>query len=233
MQDDLFSPVEGPQWEIMSPEPGVHLAYCRQWLAQTEADTLLQTFESQLPWEQPDIFIAGKRLPIPRLQCWYGDREAVLRYSGQTFQPQPWISELDALRARLHTTLPQADLQLRNRQFNSVLINLYRDGNDSVSWHADDEYELGPQPVIASLSLGETRTFQLKPKAVYRDSRPPGEVGARRLDIPLSHGDLLVMYGNCQARWQHCLPKSRRQLGPRINLTFRWIVPEGEITSLR
>ena len=182
-----------------------------------EAETLFAELESTLPWRQESIRLFGRTVAIPRLQSWHGDPEASYRYSGLDLEPQPWTAALAALRTRLEAVEPGA-------RFNSVLANLYRDGRDSMGWHADDEPELGPEPVIASLSLGETRTFQLR----HRHDQ-----SIDRIDLDLPSGSLLWMAGATQTHWQHALPKrggKRRTWGARINLTFRWIY-SGEETD--
>jgi alkylated DNA repair dioxygenase AlkB len=148
----------------------------------------------------------GREVTAPRLTAWFGDPHASYVYSGVRHDPVPWTPTLADLRARVERATEHA--------FNSVLLNFYRDGEDSVSWHSDDEPELGAQPVIASLSLGATRVFQLKHKR---------RADLARVDIELSHGSLLLMSGNCQSHWKHQIPKRRGRTrpGPRINLTFR------------
>ena len=128
----------------------------------------------------------GREVDSPRLSCWIGDPEAVYTYSRTRFVPHPWPASLLPLRERLSDELGVA--------FNSVLANLYRDGRDRMGWHSDDEPELGPRPVIASVSLGATRRFSLKPRAGG---------ASRHLDLP--HGSLLVMAGDTQAAWRHAL----------------------------
>ena len=153
----------------------------------------------------PVIF--GKVTPLPRLTAWYGDEGAGYEYSGIRNEPLEWTAEL----ARLRDEAGEA----AGVSFNSVLLNLYRDGSDSVSWHSDDEPELGQDPTIASVSLGATRRFKLRHKAtretVVRD---------------LEDGSLLLMSGNSQRLWEHCITKTRRPVGKRINLTFRVVGTE-------
>ena len=146
----------------------------------------------------------GKRVAIPRLEAWYGDDGMHYSYSGLSLAPKPWLAVLQELRQEVerHCQAP----------FNAVLANLYRDQNDTVGWHSDDETELGRNPVIASLSFGAERNFQLKHKA-----------SGEKLSIPLKSGSLLVMAGETQHYWQHCLPRSRKKILSRINLTFRQI----------
>jgi len=208
-QEDMFNNTQSA--EVVDLGGGAELLYVQKWLNAEEAQRLFEEFQHQLPWQQPEIRVAGRTLPIPRLQCWYGDPQARLKYSGKVFEPLPWSASLAALRARLidYCACP----------FNSVLVNLYRDGQDSVGWHADDERELGTNPCIASVSLGQRRSFQIKPKRNY--ARNSGSASDDRWVFDLGEGDLLVMRGTTQQHWQHALPKSQKNLGPRINLTFR------------
>jgi len=187
--------------------PGADLAFDPHWLPAPEADALLATLQAGVAWDVHRLRLFGREVPSPRLSCWIGDPEAVYIYSGTRFTPHPWPPVLQALRARLTDAL--------GTDFNSVLANLYRDGRDAMGWHSDDEPELGPAPVIASLSLGATRRFLFK----SRDGN------AHRLALELPHGSLLVMRGATQRRYRHALPRTARPVGPRINLTFRWIVP--------
>lgn len=151
--------------------------------------------------------MAGKTVPIPRLQCWMGDPQARYGYSGMRLKPGPWQQPVSAIRARVR--------QLTGQEFNSVLLNYYRDGQDSVAWHADDEPELGPEPVIASVSFGAERVFQLKHK--FRSDAP-------RHRLILSSGSLILMDRTLQNKWLHQIPKSKSVTSPRINLTFRTII---------
>lgn len=160
---------------------------------------------NEIGWEVHRIRIFGRHIDSPRLSCWIGDPGASYTYSRTRFQPHPWPAMLTLLRSRLRETL--------GFDFNSVLANRYRDGRDAMGWHSDDEPELGPQPVIASVSLGATRRFALKPR---------GEGGRLTLDLP--HGSLLVMRGDTQTRYRHALPRTARPIGERINLTFRRIL---------
>lgn len=171
-------------------------------LGPEEADALYRTLEAGLAWRQETATLFGRRIPVPRLTAWYGD--LAYRYSGITHQPAPWPAVLAGLADRL------APFSIRP---NALLANLYRDGRDSMSWHSDDEPELGPRPAIASISLGTTRRFALR----HRRTR---EVVA----VDLGPGSLLVMAGDCQACWHHALPKTAAAVGPRINLTFRRMI---------
>jgi alkylated DNA repair dioxygenase AlkB len=171
-----------------------------------EADRLFQTLLEETHWQQDSIKIQGRSIPLPRLTAWYGDRNATYTYSGITLLPHPWTPTLLTLKSRLETLTPT--------RFNSVLLNLYRDGRDSVAWHSDDEAELGNEPAIGSVSLGATRRFSLKHKFCR-------ELG--RIDLDLAHGSVLMMQGTTQKYWLHQVPKTKRGVAPRINLTFRAI----------
>jgi alkylated DNA repair dioxygenase AlkB len=187
--------------------PGAALVYRPAWLPMAEADALLEDLGRTLPWSVHRIRLFGRDVDSPRLSAWIGDADAVYRYSGADFVPHPWTPALSALRLRL-----QDELDVR---FNSVLANLYRDGRDAMGWHSDDEPELGPRPVIASVSLGGVRRFLLKHR----------QDPALRSVMELPHGSLLVMAGDTQRCYRHALPRTTKPVAPRINLTFRWIDP--------
>ena len=169
-------------------------------------DNAFDVLLAESPWRQDDIVIFGKRMQQPRLHAWYGDPGATYTYSGLRNEPLPWTHILTKIRRRVTDACGVG--------FNSVLLNLYRDQNDSMGMHADDELELGAEPVVASLSLGATRRFVLK----HRTRR---DLKAIRID--LEEGDLLLMRGATQAHWKHGLPKCSTSCGPRLNLTFRHI----------
>ena len=183
-----------------------HLLLFPHAIRSAEADQFLSYCLSALKWRQDYLLIAGKRIPLPRLQSWYGDPGAHYRYSGLALEPLPWTLELLAAKQRIQT--------LTGQSFNSLLANHYRNGADSVGWHSDNEKELGERPVIASLSLGATRVFEMK------------HVGGRNrriVRIPLTHGSVLLMAGNTQQFWRHQLPKDSNVTAPRVNLTFRTV----------
>lgn len=163
---------------------------------------LLDTLIESTPWRQQQIKVYGKKYLQPRLSAWYGDE--AYSYSGILLKPLPWTDTLLELKNRVESII--------DHQFNSVLLNYYRDQNDSMGMHSDDEPELGKQPVIASLSLGEERSFLLRHK--YRK-----DIGSVKLS--LSSGSMLVMKGDTQSHWKHGITKERKPCGPRINLTFR------------
>lgn len=186
----------------------------RYWWAQDRADDYFQTLYRELAWQASMITIHGRRMPVPRLNVWYGDAGRDYEYSGIGFRTRPWSPALTLIKEELEHRL--------GLSFNSVLANLYRDGRDSVAWHSDNEPELGHQPTIASLSLGAERRFSLRHK-VRRD------LETRRLDLP--NGSLLLMAGTTQRHWQHQLSKTVRPVGARINLTFRNVWKEATAGS--
>ena len=186
--------------------PGAEVLLAPAWLARSEADALFGALRCGIPWQRHRLRLFGREVEAPRLSGWIGDPGAVYTYSRTRFEPLPWTPALAVLRERLTIAL--------GVRFNGVLANLYRDGRDSMGWHADDEPELGPEPVIASLSLGQPRDFLLRRRA------PPCRIER----IELGHGSLLLMRGPTQRYWQHALPRRSQRIGPRINLTFRGIV---------
>ena len=163
---------------------------------------ILARLLDETPWRADSVVVYGKRYLQPRLTAWYG--EASYTYSGLTLQPMPLTPLLEQLRAAVeHVT---------GRRYNSVLLNHYRDGQDCMGMHSDDEPELGPQPVIASLSYGATRTFTLRHKA-----------SGRTVKLGLTDGSLLLMAGRLQANWLHGIHRTAKVVGPRLNLTFRYV----------
>lgn len=177
----------------------------KQFYPPEQAGTLFSVLYERIAWQEEDILIYGRWCKVPRLMAWYGDAAAYYRYSGVNHPPRAWTKELLAVKADVEKHC--------NRSFNSVLLNLYRNGQDSMGCHADDEPELGVNPYIASLSLGDERRFKLHHKT-----------RKTTLDIVLGQGDLLVMAGCLQHYWQHSLPKTRQPKTARINLTFREIL---------
>lgn len=188
--------------------PQADITLYRRFYSLESADEHFHALARSLQWSQDEIRIAGKLKPIPRLQAWYSANGLSYTYSGIKLNPLPFNDRLNAIRTSLENTT--------NHCFNSLLANLYRSGNDSVGWHSDNEPELGTNPVIASLSFGETRRFLLK----HRE-----QPKFKPFEISLQHGDLLIMAGETQHYWLHQVPKSRLSLAPRINLTFRRIYP--------
>ena len=166
--------------------------------------TLLQAIIEDSAWRQEEITVYGKPYLQPRLSAWYGD--LAYSYSGIRLEPLPWTPTLLDIKLRVEA--------LVDHEFNSVLLNYYRDQNDSMGMHSDDERELGAQPVIASLSLGEERSFLLK----HRSRKD-----LKTVKLALPAGSLLLMQGETQQYWRHGINKERQSCGPRINLTFRSI----------
>lgn len=187
--------------------PGADVVYHRHFLPPTDAANLLRRLIDDIPWRQDNVVLWGKSIPQPRLTAWYGDPGRSYTYSGLTLEPLPWTDDLSRLRAMAEGVAAAT--------FNSVLLNYYRDHNDSVGFHSDDERELGPTPSIGSISLGETRTLTFKPKK-RKDWQP--------MRIALDSGSLLVMKGDTQCNWRHAVAKESRPCGPRVNLTFRQIL---------
>lgn len=187
---------------VVEEDGEVH--YWEDFLPEVSATDLLVKLRTELTWESERYRMYGKWVTAPRLVCWHGDAGASYRYSGIAHIPKPWTPSLMEIRARIESAL--------HRSFNSVLGNLYRNGQDSMGWHADKEQELGVEPYIASLSLGATRSFNLR----HNRSK-------RIVVIPLTSGSLLTMGGALQHYWQHSVPKVTAEAGERINLTFRTI----------
>ena len=178
--------------------------YREGFFAADEVCTLFDTLHAEIGWEQHCVRIRGREMACPRLSGWQGD--AAYSYSGITLRPAPWTPRVTAIRQRIEAATGET--------FNSVLANLYRDGEDRMGWHADDEPELGPAPVIASASFGAPRRFLLRRK----------HGGSSSVPIVLEPGSLLVMRGATQRHWMHSVPPTRRPVGPRLNLTFRRIL---------
>lgn len=171
-----------------------------------DSDRLFQQLSEQIAWRQEKIRLYGKEFNQPRLTAWYGDEGASYTYSNLTLHPLAWIAPLDEIRRRCN--------EAAGVEFNSVLLNLYRDGQDSMGWHQDNEPELGTNPVIASVSFGATRRFQFRHKK---------RRGLPTISLDLTHGSLLLMKGATQHHWRHQVPKTATPAGARINLTFRVI----------
>ena len=199
--------------ETIDLEDG-QLRFWPAFLGVDEAQALFVELRDGVPWEHSEITIAGQRLPIPRLNAWYGDAGADYSYSGITLNTLPFSPTLAALRQRVEIACDE--------RFNSALVNLYRDHRDSVDWHADDEPELGSNPVVASVSLGSERRFELRRKDNHR----------KKLGIVLPHGSLLLMTGKLQHFWHHRVGKESIPCNERINITLRRVNnPRGRVTG--
>jgi alkylated DNA repair dioxygenase AlkB len=186
--------------------PDADMVFYPALLDPQESDRLLTELTETIDWRQDRITLYGRSLLQPRLTAWYGDPGKSYTYSGLTMHPTAWTPVLLDLKARVEAVSEVV--------FNSVLLNLYRDGRDSMGWHSDDEPELGQRPVIGSLSLGGTRRFMLRHRS-QKDLKH---------QLELSSGSFLLMQGATQSFWQHQVPKTKRSVPPRINLTFRVIV---------
>ena len=178
------------------------------WVGAGEADGWLEGLQREVPWKQESITVYGRRHAMPRLTCWMADPGCGYRYSGLDNAIEPWTPLTAAIRRRVAAAA--------DPEFNSLLLNLYRDGRDAMGWHADDEAELDPEAPIASLSLGASRTLRFRSR--QRDTAPS-------LAVELGHGDLLLMDPPTQRHWQHGLPRRLKVDAPRLNLTFRRVRP--------
>ena len=184
--------------------PDAEVGYWRGFFGPDDALALSEALRAEIRWERHRVRIRGREVDCPRLSGWQGN--ASYSYSGITLRPAPWTPRVAAVRRRIEAATGVT--------FNSVLANLYRDGADRLGWHADDEPELGPAPVIASASFGAPRRFLLRPK----------RGGGASVPMVLEPGSLLVMRGPTQRHWLHSVPPTRRPVGPRLNLTFRRIL---------
>ena len=180
------------------------IKYFPNWLTCQEADDLLTTSIEKVPWRQDFIYMMGKKIPIPRLQNWYCETGASYTYSRIKLLALEFPSWMENLMRRVELSTSET--------FNAILVNYYRDGKDSNDWHSDDEKELGAYPVIASVSIGAERVFHLRHK-----------VTKQKIKLNLPHGSLLLMGAGIQEYWQHKLSKTSLQVGPRINLTLRYM----------
>jgi alkylated DNA repair dioxygenase AlkB len=181
-------------------------AYLYQGLFDPETnDALFESLRAGIQWKQEPVKIMGREIMQPRLTAWYGDEGKSYSYTGITMNPLPWTDDL--------LMIKQAVEKISGEVFNSALLNLYRDGNDSVGWHRDNEKSLGINPIIGSVSFGEARTFSLKH---YKDKKIKEKV-------VLTSGSLLLMKGETQHKWFHSIQKDLRVTKPRINITFRAI----------
>jgi len=202
LQLDLFSqPSNQPQWVNITN--GEYL-YVPNFFGNEEANRHFKALLNDIEWQQESMTMYGKTIPFPRLTAWYGNNDKPYSFSGITLAPKNWTKTLleikNQIEPKAHTT------------FNSVLLNLYRNGNDSISWHTDAEKELGTNPIIASVNFGATRKFQLRHKETKE-----------KIELELIHGSLLIMGGELQHHWQHQVPKTKQAVKERINLTFRVI----------
>ncbi len=197
--------------ELGNGSTGPWLTLVRDFIEPSAQASLYQQLLQDIDWRSEHIRLFGKSIQVPRLVAWYGDSGTDYRYAGTDHVPSPWLEPLAALRDHVSAACGLV--------FNSVLANRYRNGQDSMGWHSDNEAELGEDPVIASVSLGAPRQIRFRHR---RRHQPP-------LGVTLPAGSLLIMRGATQTHWQHGVPKTRRPVGERINLTFRRICPAGEV----
>lgn len=195
---------QGSPYKIDLPQSDI--VYFRNFLSGDRACHLMEILRASVAWQQDDIRVFGKTYPQPRLTALYGNNGQPYSYSNITMHPLEFTPELKELKEQIEQLIPPI-------QFTTCLLNLYRNGKDSNGWHADNEPSLGRNPVIASVSLGEERMFHLKHK-----DNPEW-----KHKILLENGSLLIMKGSTQHHWLHQLPKTNRDIGERINLTFRVI----------
>lgn len=185
--------------------PDAEIIYYPHFFDKKEADAIFAELKNETPWRQDDIRVFGKTHPQPRLTALFGNDGKPYSYSNIKMQPHPWTLLLQKIKSYIES--------VSDTNFTTVLLNYYRDGKDSNGWHADNEKELGRNPIIASVSFGAERFFQLKHNSISN----------LKQNILLEHGSLLIMKGTTQHSWKHQIPKTSKPIGSRINLTFRVI----------
>lgn len=185
--------------------PDSEIIYYPNFFNKEKADEFFEKLKTDIPWQQDDITVFGKKYPQPRLTSLFGNEGKPYSYSNIVMKPHSWNSLLMFIKNQIEEVCPE--------NFTTVLLNYYRDGKDSNGWHADNEKELGTNPVIASVSFGAERSFHLQHN-FFKE---------QKLKINLEHGSLLIMKGTTQHFWKHQIPKTAKPIGPRINLTFRII----------
>ncbi len=208
MSKDLFSDLfnGSKNFEKQLLEDGEYW-FMRDFLSLDQALRYEASLLNTIEWKQEEVYVFGKKYKEPRKTAWYGDEDCVYSYAGKTNHPIPWTDELVQLKTEIEALIP-------GTSFNSVLLNQYRDGNDKMGWHSDNEKELGNNPIIASLSLGATRFFDLKHKRIKSLKK--------RLELPT--GSLFIMCGSTQENWLHQVPQQKTVRELRINLTFRQVI---------
>ena len=185
--------------------PDAEILYYPHFFDKKEADAIFAQLTTDIPWQQDEIRVFGKVHPQPRLTALFGNEGKPYSYSNIKMQPHLWNPLLQKIKLKVE--------RVSNTKFTTVLLNLYRNGKDSNGWHADNEKELGTNPIIASVSFGTERIFQLKHNTISN----------LKQNILLEHGSLLLMKGTTQHFWKHQIPKTSKKIGSRINLTFRVI----------
>ncbi len=211
VQGDVFSGFGGSAdaadsvGEVLSM-PDAKVTFYRNFFDLQESDEIFQILLSEINWRQDKMKLYGKEIDLPRKTAWYGDRNKSYTFSGIHLDPESWTPTLLQVKQRIE--------EVAEIEFNSVLLNLYRHGNDGISWHTDAEPELGENPVIGSVSFGGARRFMFR----HRQDQD------LKAEVELTHGSFLMMAGETQHFWQHQIPKTSRKVEPRINLTFRVII---------
>lgn len=194
-----------PDEKITFTLPDADITYFPSFFDKEKADLLLEKLQTEIPWQQDTITVYGKNHLQPRLTALFGNEGKPYGYANIVMHPHPWNALLTHIKEEIEAVTKVA--------FTTVLLNYYRNGRDSNGWHSDNEKELGRNPIIASLSFGEERMFQLK----------HNQIANAKQNILLQHGSLLVMQGPTQHFWKHQIPKTQKEIGGRINLTFRII----------
>lgn len=184
--------------------PGSRVVLFRNYYSYANACDIFLKLKNKIEWNQDEITLYGKKIPLPRLTAWYGDPGIVYDYSGIIVKSIPWTNQLQDIRSTVQ--------KATGNPFNSVLLNYYRSGRDGVAWHSDDEPVLGENPIIASASFGYPRKFQIRHKQTKE-----------LLEFELGNGDILLMDGQTQKYCEHQVPKTKKNVDERINLTFRYI----------
>jgi len=190
---------------IKTPILNGEYVYLPNFFSKTESYHYFQVLKNHILWKQESMNMYGKSVLFPRLTAWYGDSDKFYSFSGITFIPNQWTKELLEIKTKIES--------ITKTNFNSVLLNLYRNGKDSISWHTDAEKELGINPTIASLSLGATRKFQMR--HLYTKEK---------IELKLTQGSLFIMSGELQHFWEHQVPKTSQNVAERLSLTFRTII---------
>ena len=194
-----------PKEKITFNIPDADIEYYSNFFDSNRANELFEQLKIEIPWQQDNITVFGKTHPQPRLTALFGNEGKPYSYSNIVMQPNSWNPLLLFIKNGIE--------EICQENFTTVLLNYYRDGKDSNGWHADNEKELGRNPVIASVSFGTERYFHLQHNTIKE----------QKLKINLEHGSLLIMKGTTQHFWKHQIPKTTKEIGPRINLTFRII----------
>lgn len=197
-----MSPFDFTREDNLLPFSG-EVFYFSEFFDKNESDNYFKSLCDNIQWQQEPVKIFGKEVMQPRLTAWYGEKD--YRYSGITMKAKPFDKVLQAIKYKVENFVGET--------FNGALLNLYRNGSDSMGWHRDNEKMLGTNPIVVSVSFGGTRKFLLRN---YNDRSISMELG-------LQHGSLLLMFGETQNCWQHAVPKSRSQADPRVNITFRQV----------